>query len=137
MTYNTPNYNTKNQPICKICEVAYDRLLLHVNKRHGLNAKEYKAKFGFNPRKGIQSVELQRAMRKAALANYDKVIMQNLIIGGISSRFKEGNIETDKARVRETSRERMTLKWAREKQLKKKSIEQLAAELARKLKNLR
>gem|GEM_PF-4400008 len=31
----------------------------------------------------------------------------------------------------------MTLKWAREKQLKKKSIEQLAAELARKLKNLR
>ncbi|SDF11430.1 hypothetical protein SAMN05421636_1128 [Pricia antarctica] len=137
MTYLEHQFNKKGQPICAICAVAYDKLLLHVNKRHGLNAQEYKVRFGLNPRKGIQSRKLQKLMRKAALANYDKVIMQNLIIGGISSRFKEGNTATDIERVRETSRERMTLQWARKKQSNNMGVVQLATEIARQLRNLK
>ena len=137
MTYLEPQFNKKEQPICAICAVAYDKLLLHANKRHGLTAKEYKIKFGYSPRKGIQSYKLQKAMRKAAMANYDKVIMENLIIGGVSSRFKEGNTATDIERVRETSRQRMNVKWAKRKVAKEENQGQLAVELSRKLRGLK
>ena len=127
--YNIPRFNSKGKPICEICEVAFDRLLLHVNRRHDLKAYEYKAKFNYHPRKGIQSTSLHNKMSKNAKKNYKSVIMNNLIIGGQKTRFKEGNDFTNIELVRKISKARMTAYWDSKKQTK----ENLVLSLIRKL----
>ncbi|CAM3401752.1 hypothetical protein [Zobellia roscoffensis] len=127
--YNTPMFNRKGQPVCEICQVGYDRLLLHVNKRHGLTAAEYKAKFNFHPKKGIQSHWLEAKMRRIANKNYDSVIMPNLIIGGIKTRFKDGNTATDKELVSKIASKTMKAYWDG----KRESQEDVIARLVKKL----
>lgn len=122
LLYNTPRHNSKGQPICEICEVAYDKLLLHVNKRHNLDALAYKTKFNFHPRKGIQSKTLHALMSKSAKKNYDKVILQNLIINGKQTRFKKGNTQTNKELVSKTSSDRMSAYWKAKKETKQEAI---------------
>lgn len=129
MYYETPRFNSKGQPICEICEVAYDKLLLHVNRRHDLNALEYKARFQFHPRKGIQSKKLVNKMRNAVKKNYNQVVMKNLIMGGRKTRFADGNKATDTELVRSVSRERMTAYWASKKKTKQENLSDLIKKL--------
>ncbi|SIQ15379.1 hypothetical protein [Maribacter ulvicola] len=69
--------------------------------------QQYKPQFGLDPKKSIISKKLKTKMRKQALKNYNKVIMQNLIIGGQKTRFKEGNTKTDKEKVSMLSQKRI------------------------------
>lgn len=125
VSYKEPQYNKKGQPICEICKVGYDRVLQHANQRHGINAAEYKAKYGYHSRKGIQSKVLQKKMHENALKNYNKVIMDNLIIAGQGTRFKEGNTATDKELVSKLNKERMKAYWASKRESKQELISRL------------
>ena len=127
--YKEPRYNKKGQPICELCEVGYDRLLQHVAMRHTVTAAAYKKEYGLNPRKGIQSDRLRIRMRKTTLKNYNKVILQNLIIGGKGTRFAEGNKMTNKELVSRNARETMNAYW----EGKREPQEEVVATLIKKL----
>ncbi len=129
MFYKGPEYNKDKLPLCEICHVGYKFLLKHVNHRHGLNASEYKRKYNYHPRKGIIGESLKKKMRKIALDNYDTAIMNNLIIGGISSRFKEGNTATDKELVSRLGRETMNAYWKGRRVTKEEKISTLIGKL--------
>jgi hypothetical protein len=128
--YDTPRLNSKEQPICEICEVAYDRLMLHVFKRHNLSAAEYKEKYNFHPRKGIQSKELSKRMSNNALKNYNSVIMKNLIIKGKATRFQKGNTATDKELVSRLNTERMQKYWTKKSKTKEDRYKELIKTLS-------
>lgn len=127
--YNSPRFNKKGQPICEICEVGYNRLLLHVVKRHKVTSLEYKTIFNHHPRKGIQSKVLKSKMKMNALKNYNKVITENLLVKGQKTRFKEGNTATNIELVRETSKARMNAYWASKKKQKSTNLSVLIKKL--------
>lgn len=88
MSYGIIEYDADGLPICEICGKSFKRVIAHVRQKHDLNEREYKQKFGFDVKKGICSKESSQATRVKTLANYDKVVAQNLINGGEKSRFK-------------------------------------------------
>ncbi|MBT2163513.1 MucR family transcriptional regulator [Zobellia barbeyronii] len=136
MYYKEPELNKKGQPLCEICKVGYDRLLRHVSHRHGMNAAEYKNKFGYNPRKGITSKKLALKARENALKNFNSVIMPNLIIGGIKTRFKDGNIATNKELVSINGRETMNAYWEGRRELQEEVIATLIKKLSSGIRNI-
>lgn len=100
MLYQEPKRNNKGQPICEICDVGYNKLLQHVNLSHGITAKEYKTLYNLHPRKGVQVNKLTSAMRKRVKANYNRVVLENLIVCGRNTRFDIGNTATNVEKVR-------------------------------------
>jgi len=89
--YGIIEYNSEGKPKCEICQKHFDRVVSHVRQVHGLNATEYKIEFGFDRKKGICSKTSAEKTRVKTIENYDKVISENLVIGGAKTRFKKGH----------------------------------------------
>jgi len=88
--YGDISYDEFNQPICHICGEGHKKLMCHVRQRHNISAYEYKKKFGLETTKGImcnESVEIARQRNKE---NYNKVVLDNLLAKGKTTRFKDG-----------------------------------------------
>lgn len=118
MSYGVIEYDNNGLPICEICGKSFNRVLSHVRQKHDMNERDYKLKFGFDLRKGICSKESSEATRVKTLENYDKVIGQNLLNGGVKSRFTDGHMGRVKEMVSEQTRmmlkERLTKPYMKE-----------------------
>jgi hypothetical protein len=104
MAYGVIEYNAEGKPKCEICGEHHDRVLSHVRQKHGMSAKDYKVKFGFDSRKGICSKESSEKTRRKTLENRELVIDKNLIQKGSKSRFKKGHEGRTKEKVSEQTR---------------------------------
>ena len=91
MSYGKIEYNEYGLPKCEICNKHFHRVTAHVRQVHGLSAREYKLQFGLDLKKGICSKESSEKSRQKAMSNYDKVIGENLIVGGEATRFRTGS----------------------------------------------
>lgn len=98
------NYDADGNPICEICNKAFKRVVSHVRYKHDMGEREYKLQFGFDLRKGICSKESSEKSRVSTLANFDKCISKNLLVGGGKSRFKEGSKGRTKDQVSEQTK---------------------------------
>ncbi|MDF0718312.1 hypothetical protein PY092_19285 [Muricauda sp. 334s03] len=127
--YLEPKFNTKGQPICEICGLAYDKLLQHVSMGHGISAFDYKRRFNLNPRQGIQTAKLTTQARKRVKRNFKTVVLDNLIVKGRDTRFKKGNQHTDIEKVRMAMKKR----WEAAKQQKIKTKADIVHDLISKL----
>lgn len=107
MSYGIIEYNDLGQPKCEICGEHHDRVVSHVRQKHGMSAREYKIKFGFDLKKGICSKESSERTRVKTLANKEKVIDINLKKKGQKSRFKKGAEGRTKDKVSEQTRIRL------------------------------
>lgn len=71
---------------CKICKKYFKRVCGHVRQKHGLSAREYKIKFGYDVIRGIMTPEDREKMRRLALENK---MDQQLLRAGEKTRFKK------------------------------------------------
>lgn len=97
---------------CEICGEYFNRVACHVNKAHGLSAKEYKVKFGF-----VRSVGLCSDVSKSITSENSKEFYRNGVFEKFISRshigkFKKGcsgrtsDIISPQARIQQTNRMR-------------------------------
>ena len=85
-------YNHKPEIKCLECGKKFVRPASHVWQVHGLSAREYKKLHGLDLKRGIATEEYRETMREHSKRNYSKVIYNNLIVKGASSRFESGNV---------------------------------------------
>jgi hypothetical protein len=107
MGYGKIEYNDEGLPKCEICGEHFHRVTAHARQIHGLSAREYKKQFGFDLQKGICSKESSQKTRVKTMSNYDKVIGENLINGGINTRFKDGSRGRTREQVSEQTLRRL------------------------------
>jgi hypothetical protein len=111
MGYGVIEYSADGKPMCEICGKYFHRVLSHVRQKHDVNERDYKKQFGFDLKKGICSLESKEKSRQAVLDNYDKVVLDNLVVNGSKSRFKLGSKGRTKdmvsAQTRKMLRERL------------------------------
>lgn len=119
MTKGVIQYDEKGRPVCELCGKAYDRLLSHVRQVHEMSAYDYKKTFGLDTRKGICSEISAERTRQHTLANKKTVIDQNLISGGIFSRFEKGSEGRTKEKMSEQTRLRLSARVKSEEERKK------------------
>ena len=84
-------YDQAGNPVCEICGKSYARLMTHVRQKHDMTAYEYKKQFGLCTTKSVMNELSRKKSRLAALRNYDKVVTENLIEGGIQTRYEKGS----------------------------------------------
>lgn len=44
--YGTVQYDDEGRPICHVCGMAFDKLIEHTKRKHGLGTVDYRAEFG-------------------------------------------------------------------------------------------
>jgi hypothetical protein len=91
----------RGYPICHICGKAYRKPLSHAWLVHGMHEDEYKEKFGLNACKGVAFEGTREVMRQHIIEHYDVVVIKNLLVGGIKTRFElnSGGRTYDKIRL--------------------------------------
>ena len=104
MAYGTIEYDDSGKPICEICGKSFNRVISHVRQKHEMSEREYKITFGFELKKGICSKESSEKSRDAVFENYENVIVENLLVRGAESRFKNGSKGRTKDMVSEQTR---------------------------------
>lgn len=110
MSYGKIEYNQEGKPKCEICGEYFNRVSAHVRQKHEMSAKEYKLTFGFDLYKGICSKDSSEKSRDKVLENYDKVVANNLLKKGESTRFKKGCEGRTKDKVSEQTRRMLSEK---------------------------
>lgn len=104
MAYGVIEYDDEGNPKCEICGKHYKRVISHTRQAHGVGEDEYKNRFGFDSKKGICSKESSEKTRLKTLSNYEKCINKNLLVKGIKTRKKKGDIGRTKDMVSEQTR---------------------------------
>ena len=107
MAYGIIEYDEKGNPICEICRKPFKRVLNHARQKHNISEKEYKKKFGFDLYKGICSQESANKSREKLMLHYDKVVSENLLQNGKTTRFKKGSKGRTRDQVSEQTRLRL------------------------------
>lgn len=85
-------YAPNGDPICHICGMAYRKLGNHIFNRHGITQNQYREMFKLYHNTKLSNKEYQDTMRKYNKDNYDVVVVENLIKGGVDTRVSENNI---------------------------------------------
>lgn len=106
--YGIIEYNEEGKIKCEICGKYFARVSSHVRQKHNMSAYEYKKAYGFDTTKGICSEKSRKKSSKKAYENYQKVIAENLISKGSSTRFKKGCKGRTKEQLSEQSIIRLT-----------------------------
>jgi len=109
MAYGIIEYDKEGKPKCEICGKYFHRVITHVRQKHFLTTREYKEAYGFDVKKGICSLQSKEKSHNAVMANFDRVVRQNLMEGGKHSRFQKGGSGRTKEQVSEQTR-RMLMK---------------------------
>jgi hypothetical protein len=95
LSHNRENYDKialvphKDKIQCKICGLWYKKPLGHVFQRHGMDARQYKIKFGYPIKKGIVGKKLHNRFVEMGKENPSWRV--NLLIKGRKYRFKIGH----------------------------------------------
>lgn len=81
-----------NKVKCPYCEGYYTRLASHTVQVHGINARAIKQELGQPVSRGLVFVEeYKENLRTKVAENYDKVVVENLIEKGRSTRYVDGH----------------------------------------------
>ena len=120
MAYGIIEYDKHGNPICEVCQRGYARVCSHVRQKHGMTAREYKHKFGFDQVKGIASQESHILARRRVMENYDLVVTKNLVKNGKKTRFKKGDPGRTRDQVSEETRIRLEIQGKRISKLRNK-----------------
>ena len=92
------------KPICHICGEAYSKVLAHAWQVHEITAYDYKKEFGLDTTVGILSEDSRKIARVRNKENYDKVVVENLLVKGEDTRFVKGYAGRTKEQVSEQTR---------------------------------
>lgn len=103
-------YTANGLLVCHICGKAFIKLGGHVWAKHRILVRDYCKMYGLDVGKGLCSVEHKKVLREKLMKHYDEVVVDNLIEGGRSSRFKCGGIGRPKSMVSEQTRRRLSEK---------------------------
>ena len=89
--YGEVLYAPNGDPVCHICRRAVRKLGNHIAFYHNMTQKEYREKFGLHHNTRLSNGEYIDKMRTYSIDNYDLVIAENLIEGGINTRTTHKN----------------------------------------------
>lgn len=98
---------------CEICGLHFARVACHVNKVHGMSAKEYKIKFGFVRSAGLCSVKSREYTSENSKERYKAGEMQSFISNSTKGRFRKGgfgrtsHMISPQAKIQQTERMKM------------------------------
>lgn len=90
--------------ICHICGQPFVKLGSHVVQKHGMTSRQYKQMFGLEVGRGLITNEHKEHLRGCVMRNYDKVVAENLIECGDSTRFTPGHPGRTRDMVSEQTR---------------------------------
>lgn len=115
---NHPNYGKIEKTpdgrlVCHICGRAFKKLGAHIVQAHGVTSWEYKVAFGLDVTKGLVTDEHRQHLRDLALRNYEVSIKQNLIEGGLKTRFQLHSRGRLKSVLSEQTRLKLTKNFKR------------------------
>lgn len=116
--YGVIEYDENGLIKCEICGLYFARPTAHARQKHNITAKEYKKQFGLDNKKGVISKYSAQLSRDRVMENYDRVVSENLISGGIKSRFKEGDSGRTKDQVSAQTRARLIARLKEPKMIK-------------------
>ena len=91
MTPGIIRYDKEGKPICEICGKAFKRPLSHARQKHGISARDYKIRFGYDTVKGICSQESHDLARERVYKNASLCIDKNLLNKGKATRLQKGS----------------------------------------------
>jgi len=75
---------------CPMCSGYYKKICSHVVQRHNMTSKDFKAKYGYNNKKGVMTKESREIARANLFKNYEQSVIENLLIKGFDTRVKKG-----------------------------------------------
>jgi len=101
---------------CLVCSKYFVRPISHAWQVHGLQAREYKEKYGLDLKKGIATEEYKEVMRQHVQTNGT---LKNLKKGAVY-RFKKGQ-DTNYTRSKQT-KERLKVHFARVRSIEGRTI---------------
>lgn len=90
--------------ICHICGQPFVKLGSHVVQKHGMTSRQYKQMFGLDVGRGLITNEHKEHLRGCVMRNYNKVVAENLIECGDSTRFTPGHPGRTRDMVSEQTR---------------------------------
>lgn len=93
--------------ICHICGQPFVKLGSHVVQKHGMTSRQYKQMFGLEVGRGLITNEHKEHLRGCVMRNYDKVVAENLIECGDSTRFTPGHPGRTREMVSEQTRRKL------------------------------
>jgi hypothetical protein len=73
--------------ICHICGKSFRKLGAHVVQKHQMVSWQYKIAYGLNTNQGLITDEHKQHLSDCVKRNYDSVVQENLIEGGLLTRF--------------------------------------------------
>lgn len=81
------HYAPNGDPICHICGMAYRKLGNHIAFRHHISQREYREMFRLHHNTRLSNIGYKETMREYNKRDYDKVVKENLIKGGVNTRI--------------------------------------------------
>lgn len=92
------HYDENGKIICHICgRGGFDKLVAHVQQRHGMGGNEYRSRYGLNKTQSLTSKSYHEACKNRGKADADRV-RKLLEIHRKSTQFKKGD-DRNKGRV--------------------------------------
>lgn len=85
-------YAENGDPICHICGMAYRKLGNHIYNKHHISQNDYREMFGLHHNTKLSHTDYTKQMKEYNTKYYDKVVKENLIKGGITTRISDNNI---------------------------------------------
>lgn len=83
-------YNNDGKVKCEECGKYFHRVACHVNKVHGMNAEEYKQKYGYSLNKGLCSLTSSLLTSKQSAGRYQTQKATLFIANSKKTRFTPG-----------------------------------------------
>ena len=83
----------------------------HAWLSHDILAYDYKKKFGLETTNGIMSEKSKIIARKRNLENYENIIVNNLLIRGKATRFKQGHKGRPNVIISEQTRRKLSKRF--------------------------
>lgn len=105
------HYNKEGLPLCHICGKPFKKVLSHVWQKHNMSAYDYKKTYGLETTKSIMCKDSIELARKRNLEHYDKVVTENLVRKGQSTRFKQGSKGRTKDQISPMTHKKLSENW--------------------------
>lgn len=84
-------YASNGDPICHICGMAYRKLGNHIAFKHHMTQNEYREKFRLHHNTKLSNNAYKETMRSYVQRDYDLVVKENLLKGGVNTRTTNEN----------------------------------------------
>lgn len=74
--------------ICELCWKSFNKVIAHIWQKHKLSWKQYRVMFWLSMRWWLMSQQSYQLAKDNNEANYDEVVVNNLLNKGSNTRFK-------------------------------------------------